>query len=1049
MKRKLLLLCLFLVFGAVLHVAAQDKTVTGRVTSADDGTALPGVNVVVKGSSSGTVTDAQGRYSISVGDNATLVYSFVGLTTQEIPVANQSTIDVQLASDVRQLSEVVVTALGIEREQKSLGYSVQEIQGETVARVKDANVLNSLQGRIAGVQVQGNPGALGGSSRVLIRGARSVAGENQPLIVIDGVPLDNSNFNDTDTQRGAGGVDYGNAAQFINPEDIETYSVLKGPNAAALYGNRAANGAIVITTKKGRARKGLGVNVSSDIQFQDLLVLPDYQNEYGGGAGPFSRNAQGQDVVRFAVDESWGPRLDGRPVRQWYSYDPTIPEFFGQPTPWVAQPDNVRDFYNTGLQNTNSISLNGGNEKGTFRLGYTNLNARGIMPNSTLGRHTISFNGGLNLTEKLKTSIGVNYVSNEAVGRPVQGYDGVIVQFNQFGQRQMETDLLDRYWITPSGEQRTWNRRSANDPFPQYADNPYWIRRKNFQSDQTQRVFGNVTLSYEFIPGLTLTGRVLNDYYLDRREERIANGSVAQSEYNEELREVQEINSDLILNFNRELGPLFSLNALVGGNIRKNRYLRNIGTTVGGLSVPDFFNLENSAERPLIEDRLERRRINSVFGQASIGFRDMIFLEGTLRNDWSSTLPAGNNSFLYPSINASFVVSEIGPLKNNNVLSFAKVRAGFAQVGNDTDPYRTVLTYQPRANFGASPSYRVPLTRNNLNLKPEQTNSFEVGLETRFLQDRLTFDAAYYTSATTDQIFEVPISGASGYTAQIINAGKVTNKGIELSLNATPVQTTNLTWTVGANWARNRNKLVELTEGITNYRLANGPFGASINARVGEPLGTIVGIDYVYHEGRKVVDENGVYAFSAGQVPLGSVLADWTGGFNTGLTWKGVSLNALLTGQMGGKLYSLSSLFGKYSGMMQETTDDNIRQLWMIADGVKENADGSFSENDIEVRPQDFFSSMFGHGAAFVYDASFIKLRELSLGYSLPQSLLGKTPFSTVTVSVIGRNLALLYSKVPHVDPESATAGSGNIQGYEGGALPSLRSYGFSVNIGL
>jgi outer membrane receptor protein involved in Fe transport len=431
-----------------------------------------------------------------------------------------------------------------------------------------------------------------------------------------------------------------------------------------------------------------------------------------------------------------------------------------------------------GLQNTNSISLNGGNEKGTFRLGYTNLNARGIMPNSDLRRHTISFNGGLNLTDKLKTSIGVNYVANEAQGRPVQGYDGVIVQFNQFGQRQMETDLLDRYWITPTGEQRTWNRRSANDPFPQYADNPYWIRRKNFQSDQTQRVFGNITLSYEFIPGLTLTGRALNDYYLDRREERIANGSVAQSEYNEELREVQEINTDLILSFNRELGELFSLNALVGGNIRKNRTLTNTGTTVGGLSVPDFFNLENSTERPTVQDDLSQRRINSVFGQASIGFRDIVFLEGTLRNDWSSTLPAGNNSFLYPSVNASFVVSELGGLKGNNVLSFAKVRAGFAQVGSDSEvPYRTQLTYQPRVNFGPNPSYRVPLIRNNLNLRPEQTNSFEVGLETRFLQDRLTFDAAYYSTVTTDQITEVPVSGATGYTSQVINAGKVTNKG--------------------------------------------------------------------------------------------------------------------------------------------------------------------------------------------------------------------------------------------------------------------------------
>jgi TonB-linked SusC/RagA family outer membrane protein len=1047
MKRILLISFLLIAF-VTSYLKAQDRNVTGKVTAADDGTALPGVNVLVKGSNSGTTTSTDGTYSISVPANATLIFSFIGLETQEVPVGTRSVVDVRLASDVQALNEVVVTALGIEREQKSLGYAVQEIKGENLTRVKETNVINNLQGRIAGVQVQGNPGALGGSSRIIIRGTRSIAGENQPLFVVDGVPLDNSNFNSTDTQRGSGGYDYGNAAQDINPEDIESMSVLKGASAAALYGNRAANGVIIITTKKGRTRKGIGVNLSSDIQFQTPLVLPKYQNEYGGGAGPFAQNADGQDVVAFRVDESWGPRLDGRPVRQWYSYYPEITEYFGQATPWVAHPNNVRDFFETGVQNTNSVSLNGGNEISSFRLSYTNLNSKGIMPNSNLYRNTISFNGSLNLTPKLTAAIGANYVNTSAQGRPQQGYTDVIQQFNHFGQRQLDMNLMDRYWITPTGEQRTWNRRSATNAFPQYADNPYWIRRKNYQNDGRERLYGNVALTYKFTDWLSLTGRVLNDYYVDRREERIANGSITQSFYEEVIREVRETNADLILTANRNFGENFSITALAGGNVRKNKYQLNAGSTVGGLSVPDFFNLQNSTERPTITDRTNERNINSVFGSVNLGFLDMVFLEATLRNDWSSTLPAGNNSFLYPSVGASFVLTELAPLQNT-ILSFGKVRASFAQVGNDTDPYRTSLTFEPQVNFGANPRYRIPLTLNNPTLRPEKTNSFEVGTDLRFFQNRLTLDASYYKTISTDQIFQVPISGASGYTSQIINAGQVNNEGIEIALNGAAISTDNFRWDIGVNWARNRNKLVELTEGITNYRIGTGPFAATIDARVGQPLGVITGRDFVYDpQGNKVVDDAGVYRFSPQLLPLGTVLADWTGGISNTFSYKGINLSFLISAQKGGSLFSLTSLFGKYSGLMEETTAGNIRQLYMVADGVKQLEDGSYAPNDIEISPQDFFSSMFGHGKAFVYDASFVRLREVSLGYSVPARMIERTPFTTVSLNLIGRNLFLLHRKVPHIDPESATGGSGNIQGYEGGGLPSVRSYGLSVNLG-
>jgi len=518
MKRALQVFVICLI-GAQANVASgQDlRTITGKVTSTEDGSALPGVNILHEGTTQGTVTDSNGEYTITLDPpSGNLIFSFIGFETFTIDTEGKTTIDIQLSPDAEQLSEVIVTALGIKRETKALGYSVQELKGENLTRVKETNVINSLQGKIAGVQVQGNQGALGGSSRILIRGSRSIASENQPLFVVDGVPLDNSNFNSADVQRGAGGYDYGNSAQDINPENIESMTVLKGPSAAALYGNRAANGVIIITTKKGMTRKGIGIEASTDLQFQDILVLPEYQNDYGGGAGPFQQNAEGQDIVAFGIDESWGPRLDGRPVRQYYSYYPEIPEFYGQTTPWVAHPNNVRDFFELGVQNTNTIALSGGNEKGTFRVGYSNLNARGIMPNSTLDRNSLNFNGSLNLTDKLSATIGFNFVNTSARGRPEQGYSDIMVQFNTFGQRQLDTEIQKKYWITPTGEQISWNRLNEDVAAPLYDDNLYWIRRKNFQNDNRERYFGNISLTYKFTDWLNLTGRVLTDYYLGR-----------------------------------------------------------------------------------------------------------------------------------------------------------------------------------------------------------------------------------------------------------------------------------------------------------------------------------------------------------------------------------------------------------------------------------------------------------------------------------------------------------------------------------------------------
>lgn len=1041
-------LMMFFMWSVVAQ--AQESMITGKVTDVDD-TALPGVNVILKGTTVGTVTDIEGNYRLNVPQDAkALVFSFIGYAQKEVSINNQSTINVQLSEDVTQLSEVVVTALGIEREGRGLGYSVQEIEGGSITKAREVNVVNSLSGRVAGVQVSGASGNMGGSSRILIRGANSVAGNNQPLFVVDGVPLDNSNFTSTDQARGSGGYDYGNMAQDINPDDIESISVLKGPSAAALYGTRAANGVILITTKSGEGQKGIGVSVNSSVTMDNVYILPNYQNEYGGGNGPFPQDG-GEDIVYTGYDESWGPRLDGRLVRQWYSFFEDDPNY-GQATPWVAHPNNIEDFFNTGVTLNNNVALTGGNDNANFRLSYSNITQDFVLPNSELDRNTFSFNGSSKLTDKFTASVTANYVSSKAKGRPGTGYDGnnVMQQFNQWSQRQMDMDQLSNY-VTVDGIQRSWN---LNDPpsdlSPRYSDNPYWTRYKNYQNDSRQRLYGNLTLSYEFTDWLSLTGRVMTDYYTDRREERIAIGSQSISEYQEGVREVQETNADLILNFDKRLSDDFSLTAFLGGNIRYNTYNRNVGTTQGGLNVPEFYNLANSASSVLVDDYFEERQINSVFGSASVGFKDMLYADFTLRNDWSSTLPEDNNSYLYPSVSGSFVFSE---LMNSSFLSFGKIRAGWAQVGNDTDPFRLGITYAPKESFGSDPRFTVPNALNNPNLRPEQTSSWEVGADLRFFNDRVGLDVTYYNSVSTDQIFTVDVTAATGYGSQIINAGEVTNQGVEVQLRATPISIENgFQWDIVVNWAKNENEIVELAPGIETYTLVNAPFSVSVVAKENEPYGSIMGFDFVYDgNGNKVINPSGTFATTAEQVPLGNAMPDWTGGISNTFSFKGITASVLVDGRKGVDIFSISNMFGKYSGMFEETVADNVRELGVIAEGVvnvgtAENP--QYEPNTTRLSAPEFFASLYGRDAAHVYDGSFIKLREASLGYTLPNSIVDNTPFRNVTLSVVGRNLALLYKNIPHLDPEN-TLSSGNIQGIEGAQLPSIRSWGFNLSFNL
>jgi TonB-linked SusC/RagA family outer membrane protein len=1044
--KKVLLSCLMVFLTTFAF--AQSK-VTGTITAAEDGSGLPGVSVRIKNTTKGTQTNAMGKYSIEAKKGDVLQISFIGYTLQEVNVGNQSVLDVSLISDDRVLQEVVVTALGVKRSERSLGYAVQQVSGEGLAQARETNVVNSLQGKIAGVQITGSPGSIGGSSRIILRGVNSISSNNQPLFVIDGTPIDNSNFNSVGTQRGGGGTDYGNAAQDINPDDVESISVLKGPSAAALYGSRASNGVILITTKKGNKRKGIGVNVNSSTMFNNILIMPDYQDEYGGGYKQSFDTYNGEPIVNYAADESWGPRMDGQPVRQWYSWYPDDPDF-GKQTPFSPNPDNIRSFYENGRILSNNIALSGGSDAALFRLSYTNLNQKGTIPNSKMDRNTLNFSGSSKLSDKLTANISANYVKTNTFGRPSTGYSAdqgnVVTSFNQWFQRQIDMDKLRNY-KTADGADRTWNIKSPTNLDPLYWENPYWVLNESPTVDSRSRLFGNASLSYQILPELSVAAFARTDFYTDRREQRIASRSIPQDKYSEEIRDVRENNFEFLAQYNKTFGDI-SVAAIGGANIRMQSYYLNSAATAGGLNVPNYFNIGASVDRPAITDFFNEKQVNSVYGSLNLGWKDIVYLDASIRNDVSSTLPVENNSYLYPALGGSFVFTS---LFESKVLSFGKLRVGWAQVGSDTDPYQLSNVYGAGNPYGSEPAFYVPNTLNNSLLRPETTTSTEIGADLRFFNGRAGLDFTYYENRTSDQILDIAVSGASGFTRAFVNAGEMENKGFEVQFTVSPIRTSAFNWDVSFNFARNRNKVVSLAPGLENYLIAS--WGPSVNAFVGEPYGTIIAETIkLDDQGRQLVDENGYFVINRNQ-RVGSVLADFTGGLMNSFSYKGFSLSALIDFQKGGNIYSVTNRYGSYSGLLSNTVGNNDRGVaqrdpvsaggGIRAEGVL--ADGS--ENQTYLESVDYWGTLRNYRDEYIYDASFIKLREVNFGYAIPAKFLSSTPFKNARVAFVGRNLAILFKNIPNVDPEAAM-GSGNIQGFENGQHPSFSSMGFNINFG-
>ncbi|WP_196890614.1 SusC/RagA family TonB-linked outer membrane protein [Aureivirga marina] len=1058
-------LTLLLVFVVQVSIA-QTKTITGTVS--DETGPVPGVNIVVKGTATGTDTDFEGNFSIEASSDDILVFSFVGYKTVEELVGDRTVIYLTLTEDTEALDEVVVTALGVSRDKKSLGYATQEVKGDDVNTIKSGNITNALSGKVSGVQIKTNNN-IGGSTNVIIRGNSSLGFDNQALFVVDGVPIDNSTTNAGGQSTARGGYDFGNVASDINPEDIASVNVLKGAAASALYGSRAANGVIIITTKKGRKGRGIGVTINSGISTGsiDKSTFPKYQKQYGAGYGPyysgpgnfwFEEDITGDGVldqiVPVSEDASYGAPFDPNlEVYHWNSLDSELPTYL-QKSPWVYPENDPLEFFETPVTYTNSVSLDGGSENGSFRLGYTKFNQEGILPNSILNKDIITFAGINNFTDKFKVSVNASYSRIKARGRNSTGYsDNIMSMFRQWWQTNVDVkQQKDAYFLT--NRNVTWNYAYPTDLRPIYWDNPYWQRYENYETDSRNRLFGNTALTYQINDWLEVFARASVDTYDEIQEERVAIGSQRVSEYSRFNRTFSEYNYDLMFNFDYNINEKLNVKGIVGGNIRRQSIRSIFAQTNGGLVIPKFYSLTNSKNNILDPTETDiREEIGGVYASVSFGYNNLIYLDATFRRDQSSTILIDDGAFNYPSIASSFVFSN---LIESSWLSFGKVRLNYAEVGNDAPVNSLYDIYIKSPTFNGQSLWSASGIKRNPDLKPERSSSWEAGLNMDFIGKRIGFDLSLYDTRTKNQIVNLPLSRATGYASQFINAGEVQNKGIELNLYATPIQTDDFRWNININWAKNENEVKELDGEISNYQLGSFQGGVTINATVGQPYGTIQGTDYVYHEnGEKVVNESTGYyeESSTSDNIIGNITPDWNAGITNTVSYKDFSLSFLIDIQQGGDIFSLDQYYGRATGLYEETAFIND-----LGNPVRNSLDdgGGFINPGVyaDGTPNTTRASAETFGAwgyrrlpnkAFIYDASYVKLREVSLSYNFKDLIKDKF-IKDLVFTLTGSNLWIISKNLPHADPEAGLS-AGNLQGYQSGPLPTTRTYGFNVKL--
>ena len=1097
MKRRANLFALAV--ATFLSLSAYAQNVTGSVTDAATGEPLPSVSVKEKGTSNAAITNFDGNYTIKAGKGAVLVFSSMGYASQEVSVTG-NTMNVALAISSSKLDEVVVTALGISRDKKSVGYAIQEVGGAEVNKVKDANFMSSLSGKVAGVNIR-QSGTMGGSANVVIRGYKSLTGNNQALFVVDGIPISNQITNTGNQQTGRGGYDYGNAAMDINPEDIDKVSVLKGAAATALYGARAANGVILITTKKGTKRNGLGVSVTSGYTVGS--VNPDtyvrYQNRYGEGYGqyygpdtiagyPTNGYMVAYDVDGDGIDDPCTPTTEDAsfglafdPNFMVYTWESLYPELstYGQKSAHVAGANNPLYFFEQSANINNSVAIDGGNDNGSFRLSATQFSTKGIVPGSSLKRNNFSFTGSLKASDKLTVSTTAQFIQQAGRGRYGTGYDSrnPNQSFRQWFNVGVDmAKQKEAYELT--GKNITWN------PFgygygddatkPIYFDNPYFSVLENYQTDQRNRLIGNMMANYKINDWLDFMGRASIDTYSELQEERTAFGSVEIPGYIRRNRNVTETNIDMILSANKVFGSNdeFSFSGRLGSNIRRNSVEAISASTNGGLVVPGVYALSNSVNTPNAPGETAYQiGVNGLFAAASLGYKNFLYVDLTGRQDVSSTLPAANNTFFYPSATMSLVFSE---LIDVDAISFGKVRLNYAEVGADAPAQALADAYNMGTAFGSTSLASAPSTSNNAGLLPESTVSTEAGLEMMFLNNRVGFDVSVYDQTSFNQIMPAKVSSTSGTIYKYVNAGEINNKGIELSLSATPIQAGDFEWNTNLNWTKNTNMVVSLFEGAENLQLASVQGGVTIEARPGQAYGVIYGTTHVRDaDGRPVVYDmpaqyGGVRYLVGDKDVIGNINPDWYAGWNNSFRFKNWTASVLLDMQMGGNFFSLDTYYGYATGIYDFSAGDNdlgnpVRDLAIDGGGYKINNvaywDGSTVDGD--GNPSgfvvgDYYADMHYYGNALgyarnareyhVWDASFIKLREVALNYSVPSSYLGSTGIKGLDVALTGRNLAILWKNNPYSDPEAGLS-AGNVQGYQSGAYPAVREVGVNVKL--
>ncbi len=1061
------------------------QVITGKITSARDQTPLEGISVTIKGTTRGTFTSQEGQFSIEAKRGEILVISGVGYKATEVTV-NGPTLAIELVDESQALSEVVVTALGVKRETKRLGYAVQEVKGSELDKARETNFVSGLAGKVAGVQVMSSPSGVGGSARVTIRGDKSLdINKNQPLFVIDGVPITNELTGSSGREYQE--LDYGNGASLINPDDIETMTVLKGANASALYGSRAANGVIVITTKSGKGSKGIGVTVNTGITFESPLVLPKFQKVYGqGNNGLFSFNDGENGGVNDGVDESWGPKMDGSLIAQHNS--PTSNGFRGgdvslvddgalatdadldargtiTPTPFVPGMD-LKHFYETGITKNTNVSLTGANDKGDFRLSYTLLDQKGIIPNTDIKRNTFAFNGGYNFTPKLSVRLTANYVNTASDNRPnlTYGTESIIYLLQCWMGQHVDLNSLKDYWI-PGME----NRQQFNFNY-NYHDNPYFNLYENTNSQDAGRLFGNITLKYDLADWLSVQLRGGTDFNseLRKRQRAFSTQRFPFGSYREERVRNSETNFDFLVSANKNITDKFSIGVNLGGN-RQISQMNNYEVTAPQLLIPGIYSLNNTRVALVNSVYDGNKVINSLYGAVQFAYNNYLFLDVTARNDWSSalTLPKGAdtlgntvNSYFYPSASLSAIISDMVTLPS--WVSFAKVRTSIAQVGNDTDPYRFSLSYGRSNPWGDFPVYGSPSTLLNYNLKPEISTSWEAGLDWRFFNNRLGIDFSYYDINTRNQILpSVPISITSGYSNRVVNAGQIRNYGYELMLTGRPVDGKDFKWDVIVNWSANRSKVVKFDGEITDYQMASR-HGITIRAQVGNRMGDMYSIGFKkvddpssQYYGQQIFNSEGRFVGTNDIVKVGNYNPDWLAGIRNTFTYKNLSLSFLFDARYGGQLFSETWVVGLEAGQLIETLEGRADGYdlskagnGVIGKGVIQNPDGTYRVNDVKLTAREYHQSRTGNRdieEGGVFDADFIKLRELRLGYSFSPKILSRIRVKGLNLSVVGRNLAV-WSDVPHIDPEtSSLAGGTIIPGVESVGMPTTRSWGFNL----